>query len=403
MPLMQKIFNIRLMMPLHFAQSMANTEIKDLEKKLVSNVLPRYSQQNSDIGIIQISGPLSNKPDFWSWLFGGTNYSDIRTEFRALLADNSVETIIFDIDSPGGEVAGLFDLVDEIYAARDKKNIISIVNEMAYSAAYAIASATSTIYIPRTGGTGSIGVITIHTDVSKWDEKLGVKYTVISAGDRKNDFSSHEPLSKEAYKIVKAEIDDINNLFIDTMSRNRGIEAKIIRNMEAGIFQGQKAIDAGLADEIKSLTDILGGGISMPKLSLKDAVSEVLKNATSEDTAKAMGELGYVTKAEHGTILEKLTKGYKEDSAEAVKNAVTNGVKEAKEATVGILELCSIAGLEKMGLKMIVDGISAADARDQIMAAKATTQTVNSTVNPLNSGEANPLLADANKRVKEAK
>ncbi|TOL42864.1 serine peptidase, partial [Vibrio parahaemolyticus] len=70
--------------------------------------------------------------------------------------------ICLDIDSPGGEVAGCFDLVDLIYELRGKKPIYAILSENAYSAAYAIASAADKIYVPRTGGVGSVGVIVIH-------------------------------------------------------------------------------------------------------------------------------------------------------------------------------------------------------------------------------------------------
>ena len=58
---------------------------------------------------------------------------------------------MLDIDSPGGEVSGCFDLVDTIAAARGQKPIWSIVDDCACSAAYAIASAADRIILPRDG------------------------------------------------------------------------------------------------------------------------------------------------------------------------------------------------------------------------------------------------------------
>jgi hypothetical protein len=72
---------------------------------------------------------------------GMTGYDGIRQNFLTALEDPAVRAIVLDIDSPGGEVAGCFDLVDTIYAARGEKPIWAILDESAYSAAYAIASA----------------------------------------------------------------------------------------------------------------------------------------------------------------------------------------------------------------------------------------------------------------------
>jgi ClpP class serine protease len=135
------------------------------------------------------------------YILGGTSYDSIREEFQAALADPSVGAIVFDIDSPGGEVSGCFDLVDEIFNARGIKPISAIVNEMAYSAAYAIASAADKVILPRTGGVGSVGVICVHMDQSQYDANVGVKFTPIFAGSHKGDFTPHAPLSTSALTI----------------------------------------------------------------------------------------------------------------------------------------------------------------------------------------------------------
>ena len=106
---------------------------------------------------------------------------------------------------------------------------------MAYSAAYAIASAAERVYLPRTGGMGSIGVIAIHVDQSAYDEKKGLKYTAIYAGARKNDFSSHKPLTDKAMEVVQAEVDEVYDLFAETVARNRGIKATAITTITMSV------------------------------------------------------------------------------------------------------------------------------------------------------------------------
>ncbi|WP_196302053.1 S49 family peptidase, partial [Ralstonia solanacearum] len=44
------------------------------------------------------------------------------------------------------------------------KPVWAVANDMAFSAAYALASAASRLFVSRTGGVGSIGVIAMHVD-----------------------------------------------------------------------------------------------------------------------------------------------------------------------------------------------------------------------------------------------
>jgi len=202
------------------------------------------------IAVIPVYDTLVYRSGGINAMSGLTSYEEIRASFINALEDRHVEGILFDIDSPGGEVTGVFDLVDTIYHARGTKPIYAMVNEIAFSAAYAIASAADKIYLPRTGGIGSIGVIAIHTDQSNYDEKVGVKYTAIYAGTHKNDFSPHEELSKEAMTSLQEKINEIYDLFIQTVARNRGIMEAVVRNTEAALYQGMHAVDQGLADAV---------------------------------------------------------------------------------------------------------------------------------------------------------
>ena len=96
-----------------------------------------------------------------------TGYEYIWKAFDRGLADPEVKGIALVIDSPGGMVAGNFDLVDRMYAARGQKPVRAFASEYAFSAAYSIASVADSITLPRTGEVGSIGVVTSHLDLSK--------------------------------------------------------------------------------------------------------------------------------------------------------------------------------------------------------------------------------------------
>lgn len=202
--------------------------------------------------IIPISGTLVQKQSSLRPYSGMTGYNGIRQAFLTARADSAVSRIALDISSGGGEVAGCFDLVDTIHEARGDKPIAAILTESAYSAAYAIASAADTIYVPRTGGTGSIGVICMHVDLSEALTKHGMKVTFITnaGADRKTDGHSEIPLSKDALAAFQTEIDAMGSLFHETVARNRGLAVSAVRDMRAGTFMGAAGVAAGLADAV---------------------------------------------------------------------------------------------------------------------------------------------------------
>ena len=147
---------------------------------------------NARIAVVPVLGPLAKRGSFLDSLFGFGNYEDVQARVDAATADPSIDAILLEIDSPGGEAAGAFDLADKIYAARGSKPVWAIANDSAFSAAYAIGSAADKLFLTRTGGVGSIGVlVAAHVDQSGYDEKQGVKVTTLFAGSRKNDFNAH--------------------------------------------------------------------------------------------------------------------------------------------------------------------------------------------------------------------
>ncbi|MCK4620712.1 MAG: S49 family peptidase [Desulfuromonadales bacterium] len=223
-------------------------EVSDRERRNAG-----YSARNG-VGVIGIYGPLMHRVLDMEFPSGGpTTYSDIRKAFDLALADDEVQGIVLDIDSPGGEVSGCFDLADHIYHSRAIKPITAVVNESAFSAAYLLASAAQKIILPRTGGCGSIGVIATHTEFSRWEEENGITVTHVYAGDRKADFSPHQPLSEEAGAVLQEMVNDSYKLFVDAVARNRGMTKQQVVDTQAGIFEGKKAVSMKLADQVSAV------------------------------------------------------------------------------------------------------------------------------------------------------
>lgn len=203
-----------------------------------------------NVAVIPICGTLVQKLGTLRPYSGMTGYDGIRQNFMTAMADPNVKAVMLDISSPGGEVSGCFDLVDAIYKARGKKPIWSILNESAYSAGYAIASAADRIYVPRTGGVGSIGVIWMHMDWSKALTAAGFKVTFITFGETKADGHPEIPLSGEALARFQSDIDTMGNLFVSTVARNRNISEKSVRDTQAATYMGAAGVSQGLADKV---------------------------------------------------------------------------------------------------------------------------------------------------------
>lgn len=214
------------------------------------------------VAVIEVSGTLTK-----SWgldpYSGFTGYDGIKAKLVDAFDDDSIEAILLDIDSPGGAVAGCFDLVDLIYALRSEgtKPIAAIANEQACSAAYAIMSAATPglRWTPRTGEVGSIGVLMMHTDVQQALQQEGVKVTIFRAGKHKAEGNPYETMSQETVERIQAELDDMRDIFINTVARNLTVEGgdvdamkKTIRETEGLTYIGTNARANGLVDAVGS-------------------------------------------------------------------------------------------------------------------------------------------------------
>ncbi|MFZ6871153.1 S49 family peptidase [Undibacterium sp. Di27W] len=216
-----------------------------------------YQITPGGVGIIPAMGTLVQRASGLDAMSGMTSYSSINSLLTQATDDRDVKAILMEVDSLGGEVSGLYDLADAIFAARQVKPVWTIVNEQAYSAGYAIASSAEKLFLPRTAGVGSIGVIALHVDQSKRDAAQGYTYTAIYAGDKKNDFSSHAPLSDSAQADLQTEIDRLYTMFVDTVARNRAISPDVVISTQAGTMNPQQAVDDGFADGIATMQETI--------------------------------------------------------------------------------------------------------------------------------------------------
>jgi signal peptide peptidase SppA len=216
-----------------------------------------YDSFSDGVAVLSIEGSLVHKYGYLNPSSGMTGYDGIKRRIDYALSDPECKQIMLDMDSPGGEVAGCFDLADYIYSLRGQKKITAFVNDLAGSACYAIASQCDEILISQTGRAGSIGVVMAHTNIKEALAKQGREITLIFSGDHKADGNPYEALPEKVRAQFKKECIEAHQQFAEKVAKGRGLSVETILNTQARIYSGQAAIDAGLADKIMASYDII--------------------------------------------------------------------------------------------------------------------------------------------------
>ena len=181
-----------------------------------------------------------------------TGADGIRANVIDALLNKAVRGILLDIDSRGGAVSGVLDLADMLYRARGRKPLWAVLSETAESAAYLIASACDRVTVPRTGSTGGVGLICAHADVSGALKQQGLAVTLIQYGARKSDGTETAPLSDPALAALRADIDALGNMMVESVSRNRGMKPAAVRATEGAAFLGAAGVRAGFANAVQA-------------------------------------------------------------------------------------------------------------------------------------------------------
>lgn len=263
---------------------------------------PRLFTRAGSVGIITIAGPLNNSDSWRNEYMGATGYPEIREALVHAARDTDVKHIVLDIKSGGGSVAGVSDTADLIRNIRANVKPVSAFSDgMVCSAAYWLASAAGQVVIGKIAEAGSIGIITVHTEMSKMYEAMGITQTVIRAGRYKAMGNPAEPLSEEARAEIQGQVDQMYGMFVQDIADARGVSYAVAdqRMAQGRVFIGQAAVDVGLVDEVSNFDAFvskLERGIDAEKASPKYGANlskgTQVKNALTEAEIAAIAAGG---------------------------------------------------------------------------------------------------------------
>jgi signal peptide peptidase SppA len=207
----------------------------------------------SGIAVIPVVGPIMKARS----KFGGTSSVDFRVALRKAQNDESVDSILLQIDSPGGAVAGTFEAAKDVARANAVKPVYAHVEDLGCSGAYLLASQARRITADTTSFIGSIGVVTSLVDESAALAKAGIKVITVSTGGMKGAGADGK-VTDEMIAETQARIDAIGEHFISAVSSGRKMTIASVRKLADGrVHIAQEAKQLGLIDEVASLDAVV--------------------------------------------------------------------------------------------------------------------------------------------------
>lgn len=278
------------------ARHMAGTDVSaEIAASLVNRKnLPQ--PRAGSIAILPVYGVLGPRMNLMSEMSGGTTYEKLTGQLRAAVADKAIKTIVLDVDSPGGTIAGNTEFAAEVMRGRAKKPILAVAQYTMGSAAYRIGAACTEIIASPSAQVGSIGVYNMHDDLSEALAKEGIKRTFVSAGVGKEVNNNAAPLSEEATARMQDSVDQAYGTFVADVVKGRGqgmTADRVKKEWKGHVYSAADALALGMIDSIATLDDTLARILSASPdaadqralLSLTSAgdTSQELARATDQD------------------------------------------------------------------------------------------------------------------------
>jgi ClpP class serine protease len=215
------------------------------------------------VATIPVLGPIFRYADFFTMISGGVTVETLAQDLTAALDDPAVRSIVLHIDSPGGEVNGMHELADMVYAARDTKPITAYVGYLGASGGYWLASAAGRVVVDATAMLGSIGVVSVVRDPTKIASK-DLEFVSSQSPHKRSD-----PTTDAGRAAIQARIDALAEVFIADVARNRGTSVATVAESfgQGRLLVGAAAVAAGMADALGSYEGVIAA-LSAPAPSL---------------------------------------------------------------------------------------------------------------------------------------
>lgn len=209
------------------------------------------------VAVIPVTGPIFRYANLFTEISGATSAQVLATDIRVASENPYIRGIVYEHNSPGGEASGINELAGAIAAASTKKRSITYCGGQMCSASFWLGMAPGDVVIDATAILGSLGVVMSYTDTSKRDEKSDVRHVEIVSSVSPNKRLSPNTDAGRAQR--QAVVDALADVFVGEVAKyRRTTTTKVLSDFGGGgVLVGQAAVDAGMADRIGSLEEVI--------------------------------------------------------------------------------------------------------------------------------------------------
>lgn len=259
----------------------------------------RKVENRGGVAVIPVEGPIFRRANLFSELSSNaTSVQVLATDITAALSDPTIHSLLFNVDSPGGEANGISELAQHIMAARGKgKPIQAYIGGVGASGAYWLSMATDKITMHESAYAGSIGVVSVHRPPNKNE------VTFISS---QSQYKRVDPTTDAGGKYIQGQVDKYGTLFVNAVAIMRGVPVeKVLADFgEGGVMLGGEAVEVGMADALGTFEGTLAALQADHRRKTTGFVqSDLAASATERENDMAMSK----------ELVEKMVAGLSED------------------------------------------------------------------------------------------
>ncbi|MDQ3562853.1 MAG: S49 family peptidase [Pseudomonadota bacterium] len=315
------------------------------------------------VAVIPVTGPVFRYANLFTEISGATSVEVLAADFRAAIDNPDIRGVVLEIDSPGGQVAGISEFAEQVRAA--SKPVVSYISDLGASAAYWIASAAGRVVMRDTASAGSVGVVATLRR-GKQDNTIEI---VSSQSPKKRPDLDTEAGRAELQTVI----DDIAQVFVEKVAAYRGVKVEhvLAHFGQGGVMVGASAVRAGLADEMGSLEKVIAGltGKSNLRGKLMATNNDQASVAPAADHPERMTREFVATN--HPELLAALLE---EGRTEGLKQGLTEGLDagaEIERGRIQAVKAVSLPGHEALIEALMFDGkTSGPDAAGRVIEAE---------------------------------
>ena len=182
----------------------------------------------------------------------------LREEVTAILdIAKRNDQIVLRLDNHGGVVHEHGLAASQLARIREKKiHLTVVVDKVAASGGYLMASVANKIYAAPFAILGSIGVIAQLPNFNRLLDNYGVDFEQITAGQYKRNVTMFGKNTDEDREKLKDQLEEIHELFKSSVNEYRP-QLDLERVATGEHWYGSKALELGLIDEIKTSDELL--------------------------------------------------------------------------------------------------------------------------------------------------